>query len=71
MGHTPPELQHAARTVARRVEKLVLEMLLRQELGEVTIVVGWGSLQPIKTVATKDTAVKVGRGRLDTLTEAE
>lgn len=71
MPDMPPELQHAAHTAARRVEKLLLEMMVNRELGEVAVVVSWGQLEPEKRVTTKAHVVKVGRGRLERLTEVE
>lgn len=71
MPETPPELQHAARTAARRVEKMLLEMLHNREIGEVTVVVSWGQLEPVKHVIERDRVVKVGRGRMEMLTGTE
>jgi hypothetical protein len=67
MSTTPPELQHAAKTAAARVEKLLIEMLANQQVGEVAVVVSWGQLEPEKRVTTKDRVVKVGRGRMTAL----
>ena len=71
MGHTPPELQHAARVAAKRVEKLLLEMLTERKLGEVAVVVSWGTLEPEKRVIEKDHVVKIGRGRMSDLESVE
>lgn len=71
MSQTPPELEHAARVVAKRVEKLVLEMLASNQVGEVAVLVSWGTLQPVKRINDQDAIVKVGRGRMSALKRAE
>lgn len=58
-------IQHAARTAARRVEKLLIEMLTEKKLGEVAVVVSWDGLDPEKRIVEKDKRVKVGRGRFE------
>jgi hypothetical protein len=67
MPATPPAWQHAAKAAAARVERLLLEMLAKNEVGEVAVVVSWGQLEPEKRVTTKATVVKVGRGRMTAL----
>jgi len=71
MPATSPDLQHAARAAASRVEKLLIEMLTSQEVGEVAVIVSWGQLEAEKRVTTKARVVKVGRGRMQTLNSAE
>jgi len=63
MTETPSPILHAARTAARRVERLLIEMLTEKKLGEVAVVVSWGQLEPEKRVIEKDRVVKVGRGQ--------
>lgn len=71
MADAPPNLQHAARTAAARVEKLLLEMLIANQLGEVTVVVGYSQLEPLRTIIERAPTVKVGRGRMEMLERAE
>ena len=71
MPETPTELHHAARTAARRVEKLLIEMLAEKKTGSVVVVVGWGTLEPEKHIIEKDRTVKIGRGRMEAIERIE
>lgn len=67
MARTPSEVQHAARVAARRVEKLLIDMLDNNEIGEVAVVVSWSHLEPLKRVVERDGIVKIGRGRFEAI----
>lgn len=59
---TPEHIARAARQAALRVEKLLVEMLLANESGEVAIEVHAGGLQPLKRVEKRAPLIKLNRG---------
>lgn len=71
MQKMPPDLQHAARTAALRVEKLLLEMLVENKLGEVAVVVSWSQLEPEKRVTTKAKTIRIARGQMSVIEKVE
>lgn len=63
MAETPPELLSVAKRAAAKVEEMVIEMLIANELGEVAIVIGFNQLEPEKRKRDKRGAIKLERGR--------
>ena len=62
-----PEQERAAKLVAERVRKLVLDMLIAQELGEVAVIVTYHDLEPLKRVITPAKKVRIARGQMTAL----
>lgn len=59
-----PEIERAAHLAAERAKTMLIDMLTKGEVGEVTIAVGLFELEPVKRVTTKGKAVKVQRGHV-------
>lgn len=59
---TPYGIERAANQAAICVKKLLIEMLLANELGDVIVEVGHSDLQPIKRVKRRAGVIKVSRG---------
>lgn len=59
---TPTGIERAANLAAIRVKKLLIEMLLSNELGDVIVEVGHSDLQPVKRVKRPTGVIRVSRG---------
>lgn len=68
---TPQDHQRAARLAMNSLEKMLIEMLIANEVGEVAVVVGWGQLEPQKRVTKRARVVKIARGSMEKLRPAE
>lgn len=57
------DVARAARQAALRVEQMIIEMLTSNQVGDVTVEVGYGDLQPIKRIEEPGKHIKVSRGQ--------